>query len=373
MNDVSYCHRVFPNTPIADGLRATPGLHGIKSAMTITPGQELKRYAHLVVEFKVLSGLLHKTSIIGHEDSTLAATIKACIQHQHVYAEQEELGLTTTEMGKRLSKRLKWQVIGNLMLLKHKGDGYLRQGLYTSAFICYLDAHTLETGWLKMAPPPAEDKFWTSRNFLYHHLGMCMAFNKAIAYLAGDFFESASLFRHLRIAEYWVTLSSCYAIDDTVSANRFLELTIVAVVYEILTDSWLSRHDPLNLLQSIAHIFSDESSKDAKDHLIAKGLGPLLEAIERFSGQVSILDHEQEEELETLARSLRCIAPLQWAIHEDDIPLPLREQIEFLPKIKLLPEWVVENPHGSWFDFSLYSERTVETEVLGETGSRYLI
>ena len=128
--------------------------------------------------------LLHQTTIVGHEDSPVAAAMTSCIQHQHAYAEQKELGLTTARMGDKLSWSLMWQTMGYMMRLKHQEDEYLGRGLYSSAHGCYYQASTLDQGWLEMAPPPADELILTLQSNIYLYFGISLACNTAIAYLA---------------------------------------------------------------------------------------------------------------------------------------------------------------------------------------------
>jgi len=50
INDLIYCHRNFPGTPIPDGIRARRGVHGIKSEIVVARGQQLQRYQHPILE-----------------------------------------------------------------------------------------------------------------------------------------------------------------------------------------------------------------------------------------------------------------------------------------------------------------------------------
>jgi hypothetical protein len=69
MNDLAYCRRNFPGTLISDDTIASRGIHGIKSEVIVTLGQQLKRYQHLILEFQIMRGLPRSPRTI-HSNST---------------------------------------------------------------------------------------------------------------------------------------------------------------------------------------------------------------------------------------------------------------------------------------------------------------
>jgi hypothetical protein len=371
MNDLAYCRRNCPGTLISDDTKASRGIHGIKSEVIVTSGQQPKRYQHLILEFQIMRDLLHKTKVVGHADNNLAKKSEDYIQQQHIYKERIELSLSKTGMNQKLSIEVMGEVIASLMWLKHRGDEYLTQGFYSNAYMCYSSACILEKNWLKIAPPPLDVRFWTFDSCIFVTFVVALQYNMAIAEIAGGLDLGSTHFSRMSIYTCYGMLGILSGGGTFLVDERYAELSIAAHIYEILTEL----PDNVYHLTSIEEIW--EAYYDIDDHSdLSSGLGLLYQTVKRLNnvGHTPTSHPESLAELKAAAaRGFAGVSPLKWAMTENKVPKPLQELVKFLPRAQLLPGGTVENPGSYSFEIPIFRQPTDEQRLNGEEHPRYIM
>ena len=369
MNDLAYCHRKFPGTTISNGVRARPGVHGMKSEIVIAHGQQLERYQHLILEFHVMWNVLHRTAITGHADSHLAKKSADFIQGQHEHQARESVGFSKADMNAKLPIELMGEGISSLLWLKHRGDEYLTKGLYASAYMCYSSACTLEEYWLKMAPPPANFTVWSLAGFLYVTFGVTLMFNMAIAKMKGRLDLVLKHPRGTSMFGYYGMLAILSGGGGLLDDQRYMELSMVAMIYEMLTED-LNQGD--RLFDLVGKTWEDDDTIDD----LSPDLGLLYDTVKELDDAepTPASGPKSPDGLKAaVASGFANVAPLKWAVSVDNFPNPLREVVQFLPRVQLLPDGAVENPSGYSFQIPVYCQPTDEQRINGEDHPRYLV
>jgi hypothetical protein len=230
MNDGTYCHRLHPGALLTPDVRAEPGLHGISSEITIAPRLEIKRYKQMLEQVAALRGELHKARIFAHGDSEHAASIVRYIQKEDSDAPRPQI--PTAQMTYDLSMAAMSRSVTFLMWLKNRGDDYLKEGLYSSASMCYDTVCSMETFWLKTSPLPAQRTFWTESSTIFGAFGVALVINSVITYMAGDGNGFGAVrVRGTTMQSHHGALLLSSAAGLTLESERFMELNTVAQLY----------------------------------------------------------------------------------------------------------------------------------------------
>jgi hypothetical protein len=369
MNDLAYCHRKLTETLIHDGLHAIRGVHGIKSEIIVSPGQQLQHYEHLILEFRVMNNPLHKTVVVGHADKDFAEKSVDLVQGQLHERARKALGLSKAKMNDRLSMETHGEAVSSLLWLKHRGDEYLAKGLYSNAYMCYSSACTLEKHCLAMSPPPPNFNFWTTQSCLYVTFGVTLVYNMAIAKMKGGLDLIPPQFRGTSIRGFYHVLAIISNGGTLLDNQRLAELSMVAMIYEMLTENFDKGH---RLFDIVTELWEEN---DIMLHL-PSNVPLLCQTVKRLddADYTPASCSGSLDELKTAAASsFANIAPLKWSVTENHFPIPMRELVQFLPQAHFLPGGVVQNHSGYSFEIPVYGQPTDEQHVNGEERLRYLV
>jgi hypothetical protein len=312
---------------------------------------------------------LHKTAIVGHGDIQLVKKSMRYIQQQLNYSAQKNLGLPKTDMSGRLSWETMGEAISSLLWPKHRGDEYLTKGLYSNAYMCYSSACVLENNWLRIAPPPTEFNFWTIVGCLYVTFGMSLMYNMAIAKMAGGLDLGPINVRGTSIVGYYGMLAILSGGGRLLDHHRFVELNMVAMIYENLAEDVDDGYRSFDLIEEIW-----EEHYTAED--LPSGLGLLYKTVKRINhaGHTPTSHPESLQELKgAAARGFADTKPLKWAVTGSAFSKALGELVKFLPRVQLLPGGAVENSSGYRFEIPVFCEPTDEQRLHGENRLRYLV
>jgi hypothetical protein len=277
-------------------------------------------------------------------------------------------------MAHDLSMAAMSQLVTFLMWLKNRGDEYLMQGMYSSACMCYANVHNMETFWLQISPPPAEEWFWTGRSRIYTAFGVPLAINFAIAHLAGGDGHRFGTVRvrgtHMNF--HFGALLICSAGGSMLMPERLMEFVIVVTLYDILVqDCGQAKYN--SNLGYIRDTWEENHGQDESIDL-SLGLGPVYKIVERLldpTGEKMSMA-ESVEELKAVARSVAIIAPLKWALTEDMFSPDIQHDLSFLATVKHLPGEIVES---DGYDYEIPGFDDVPDDVIenGEERMRYLM
>ncbi|KAI4961412.1 hypothetical protein J4E86_000440 [Alternaria arbusti] len=151
--------------------------------------------------------------------------------------------------------------------------------------------------------------------------------------------------------------------------QRYAELSMVSMLYELFTENF-DKGD--RLFDIVEEIWEDADIIDD----LSSDLGLLYDTVKELDN-VDRTPASDPENLDGLKASVAIgfanVAPLKWAVTENNFPKPLRELVQFLPRAQLLPDGAVENPSGYSFEISVYCQPTDEQRINGEDHPRYLV
>jgi hypothetical protein len=272
-------------------------------------------------------------------------------------------------MSGRLSLETMGEAISSLLWLKHRGDEYLTKGLYSNAYMCYSSACVLENNWLRIAPPPTEFNFWTIVGCLYVTFGMSLMYNMAIAKMAGGLDLGPINVRGTSIVGYYGMLAILSGGGRLLDHHRFVELNMVAMIYENLAEDVDDGYRSFDLIEEIW-----EEHYTTED--LPSGLGLLYKTVKRINhaGHTPTSHPESLQELKgAAARGFADTKPLKWAVTGSAFSKALGELVKFLPRVQLLPGGAVENSSGYRFEIPVFCEPTDEQRLHGENRLRYLV
>lgn len=351
MNDLAYCYRSGGNVPVEMlcHLAMSFNIH-------VTFGQEHAKSKHLVCQFGVFSGPTHKFIVSA---APMAKVLPSLI------------GPFDSEAAR---VQTFWEAIAHLFHLKRQGDEHLRAKSYSSAYMCYDAALTLEHNWLAHDPRSAKEKFWKFDQDISKAFGICLAFNLAMAQVAGGLRMGKKRFRGQRMRH---NMGVFFRTSGAMATSTVLDIVVIAVLFEVFTEEL----DVDVMREVLGVVISNWESVHGKNcsHRDSTPMGKIYDSAR------AILVHTNNHKTDPVGitaciETLRLVAqeahfqPMRWAIHETMMPKHLAARTRTsLPRVRLRARGGGKGTYDPMIFIPTFNQLTQDIGQGGEKVTRVLV
>ncbi|KAF2826613.1 hypothetical protein CC86DRAFT_258435, partial [Ophiobolus disseminans] len=345
MNDLAYCERILPRASLPTKRLSTRSTEGMAFDIQVFPGQEPKRYRHLISKFSMFQGPFHEMYITGSGDK----------KHAQAVALTAGLRLPTQDRRQQIldaKQQTYTEGIKLLIYLKHRGDMYLRDRQHANAWKCYHYAMLFEDYWWAHDNQPETETYWEGGQDIYETFGLSLACNMTLAHTAGALNAPDRHFRGQTVVNYCFDLMDVSVSGTLLGQDRYLELVYTMMTYHLgsrltlynigtpaiiealravlilMMQAWEHRHAP-----GCSH---KKSTTTGRIYACVKAMATVanLHITEHFDADLPTDDGSAEsiavwdnywkvkgikEKLDEMRGLLKDAGfePLKWAIHED--------------------------------------------------------